>query len=83
MSVNLNDITLMSREIALQHGRGLTVAAVVATEGGSDRVEVIVTIEGCHQGACQFVVNVSRANEAEFNREFKQKLSESLAKHAQ
>jgi hypothetical protein len=82
MSLNLDEITLISRDIALQHGRGLTVAAVAATDGGSDRVEVMVTIEGCHQGACRFVVNVSRANQAEFNDEFKQKLSESLSKHA-
>ena len=81
MSINLAEITSLSHALVQQHGGGLAVATVVAIEGGTERVEIIVTIDGCHKGSCRFPVNVSRASGADFNREFTQKLKDALQKH--
>jgi hypothetical protein len=81
MSVNVPEVTALSREIVLQHGGGLEVVAV-ASSGDSERVEVMVDIRGCHQEPCRFVVNVSRATPEQFDREFRLKLGEALQKHA-
>ncbi len=81
MSVSLPEITALSREVVLQHGRGLDVVAVT-TGGDSERVEVTLDVGGCHHEPCRFVVNVSRADAQQFNREFRLKLNEALLKHA-
>lgn len=82
MSVSLPEITALSREVTLQHGGGLDVVSVT-TGGDNERVEVTVDIGGCHREPCRFVVNVSRADAQQFDREFRSKLSEALRKHAQ
>ena len=78
--VSVPEITAISREVLLQHGRGLDVLAVT-TAGDSERVEVMVDVGGCHREPCRFVVNVSRANADQFHREFRLKLGEALQKH--
>ena len=70
MSVSLPELAALSREVVLEHGRGLDVVSVT-TGGDSERVEVTVDIGGCHQGPCRYVVNVTRADAAQFDREFR------------
>ena len=82
MSMSLDDITTMSRQVALQHGRGLDVLAVTKVGDDSERVEVLVTVRGCHTEPCRFLVNVTRADEEEFRRDFRLKLTDALQKHA-
>ena len=81
MSVSLPEITALSREVVQQHGRGLDVVSVT-TGGDNERVEVMVDIGGCHKEPCRFVVNVSRADVQQFDKEFRSKLNEALHKHA-
>jgi hypothetical protein len=81
MSVSVDEITALSREVLLQHGDGLDVVAVT-TSGDNERVEVMVDVGGCHREPCRFVVNVSRASAGQFDSEFRVKLSEALRKHA-
>jgi hypothetical protein len=81
MSVSVAEVTALSREVVLEHGRGLDVVGVT-TRGDSERVEVIVDIRGCHSEPCQFVVNVSRATPEQFDREFRLSLGEALQSHA-
>lgn len=83
MSVSLPEITALSREVVQEHGRGRPLDVVSVTTGGdNERVEVTVDIGGCHQDPCRFVVNVSRADAQQFEKEFRAKLSEALQKHA-
>jgi hypothetical protein len=81
MSVSLPELSALSREVVSQQGRDLDVVAVT-TSGDNERVEVTVDIGGCHKEPCRFVVNVSRADAQQFDREFRSKLSEALQKHA-
>ncbi len=80
MSISLPELAVLSREVVLEHGRGLDVVSVT-TGGDNERVEVTVDIGGCHEGPCRFVVNVSRADAQQFDREFRSQLSEALHKH--
>ena len=81
MGVDVQSITVLSREIALQQGRGLDVQTVTLTDGGSDHAEVIVTIGGCHQQPCRFLLSVNRSSSDVFEREFREKLSDALRRH--
>lgn len=80
--MDLESITTLSRAVVRQHGRGLDVVTVTTTGGDSERVEVLITIRGCHSDPCRFMLNVSRADAGEFDREFRGKLTEALHKHA-
>jgi len=82
MSVNLEQVHAISRLVALEHGRGLAVDGVTFSDGGTDRVEILVSISGCHTGPCRFSLNVSRADGVDFEREFRAKLITALQKHA-
>lgn len=81
MGVTIEEISGISRTVALEHGSGLEVAGVTVSDGAIERVEVIVAISGCHEGVCRFVVNVTRANGGAFEREFRFKLGAALARH--
>jgi hypothetical protein len=83
MAINVDTITALSREVIRQHGRALDVATVTTTGGDSQRVEILVTVTGCHKDPCRFMVNVSRAGSEEFDREFRIKLNDALLKHAE
>lgn len=82
MSVNLEQVHEISRGVVFEHGRGLEVDGVTFSDGGTDRVEILVSITGCHSGPCRFSLNVSRADGADFERDFRAKLIEALHKHA-
>jgi hypothetical protein len=75
------ELTSISRAVALEHGRALDVRAVAVTDGGSGRAEILVTIGGCHREPCRFLVSVTRADGAEFETEFRAKLSEAISRH--
>ena len=82
MGVALPEIAALSRTVVHDHARGMEVIAVTATEGATDRVEVLVTVGGCHHDPCRFILNVTRTDSAEFEKDFRGKLSEALHKHA-
>ena len=81
MNVTIHELSGISRTVALEHGHGLQVSGVTLSDGGNDRVEVIVSISGCHDGECRFVVNVTRADGGAFERDFRAKLHEAIRKH--
>jgi hypothetical protein len=49
MPLNLDAAAQISRAVAREHDPVLHAAGVTSTEGGSDRIELLITIEGCHQ----------------------------------
>lgn len=81
MSAHLDEVNTISRAVVLEHGPGVTVDGVTFSDGGSDRVEILVSIADCHSGPCRVSVNVTRSASADFEREFRAKLGEALEKH--
>ena len=81
LAINLDSVTTICRDVVSQIDRRLSVVAVSATEGGSDRAEVFVTVAGCHDEPCLHLVNVSRAAAATVEDEVRTKLLQSLQAH--
>jgi len=81
VALSLDTITAISRDIAAGHDPPLEVVGVASSDGGSDRVELLVTIVGCHQEPCILMLNLTRAESSQFERELKDKLREKLADH--
>ena len=82
MSLSLDAIAEISRTVALEHGQTIQIAGVSATEGGGDRSEILVTLNGCHEGPCRLLLNVDRADVQEFESSLRAQLIEALTKHA-
>lgn len=81
MPLNATEIAVLGRIVVRQHNRNLDIVSVATTDGGSERTEVLVTISGCHQEPCRFVLNVSRVNSVEFHHDFTEQLNRELLKH--
>ena len=82
MSLSLDAITEISRTVALEHGQTIQIAGVSATEGGGNRSEILITLNGCHEGPCRLLLNVDRADGQEFESSLRAQLLEALRKHA-
>lgn len=81
MPLNVDAITAISRTVALEHGRAVEILGVTATDGGTDRAELLINITGCHQDSCRLLLNISRTEGAEFEVELRAKLIEALRTH--
>ena len=79
--VSLEAVARISRAVALEHGRALNVVGVTSTDADAERVELLITIEGCHNEPCRFVVNVNRGERDEFEVALRAKLSQALQAH--
>jgi hypothetical protein len=81
MSLTMSEVGDLSRSIARELAGAFQVAAVTTTDGGSERAEIVVSIEGCHDGPCRFMVNVTRSDRSAFEHELRTKLHEALDRH--
>ena len=81
MKMDLDEVTALSARIAREHDSRLEVVAVTSTEGDSDRVELLITIAGCHRAPCVLMLNVSRTEPQQFEVELNAALHEALAGH--
>jgi hypothetical protein len=81
MNLSIDSISAISQSVAREHSDVLRVVGVTTTDGGSDRAEVLVTIEGCHREPCRFIVNVTRADREALEDELSVKLGDALRKH--
>lgn len=77
MPLTITTISEIARRLALEQGRALDVA-VMSTHGGSDRVELLVTIADQRYRRSRFLLNVTRADRLEFERELKGRLAQAL-----
>ncbi len=75
---NVEDVTRIAREEAREQAPTVKVAGVVLGAGGSDYVEILVNLEGCHAEPCQFSLGVFR-NASE--RELRNAINEQLRRH--
>ena len=81
MAVDLAQLSSISREVATSVDDRLSVLSVSATEGGGNRVELLVTVDGCHREPCRHLINISRADVARFEDEVRSKLRAALTGH--
>jgi hypothetical protein len=79
MSLDAATITKLSRTIAEDYDDDeLEVVGVAATHGGSDRVELLVNMRDSTDGRRIRMLNLTRTEKADFERDFRSRLQESL-----
>jgi hypothetical protein len=76
-----DEITSISAEIIRQCPQSLELVGVAAAEGGSSRVELMVTVKGCHEEPCRLVLNLPRGDRRSFETELRLKLQTLLRTH--
>jgi hypothetical protein len=79
--LSMDTVTTLSREVAAEYDSRLEVIGVTATAGESSRVEVLVTVRGCHQDPCVLMVNLTRRGQEAFERDLRDKLKHALMAH--
>jgi len=79
--LSIDMVTALSREVAAEYDSRLEVIGVAASAGESSRVEVFVTVRGCHQDPCVLMVNLNRQGHQAFERDLRAKLHRALVSH--
>jgi hypothetical protein len=75
------EITAITMDVVRQSSRALDFVGVMASEGGSGRVEIMVTVKGCHAEPCRLLLNLSRSSRLTLESELRRKLHEQLRSH--
>jgi hypothetical protein len=75
-----DEITSISAEI-IRQSPPLELVGVAAADGGSSRVELMVTVKGCHEEPCRLVLNLPRGDRRSFETELRLKLQTLLRTH--
>jgi hypothetical protein len=79
--LSIDAVTALSREVAAEYDSRLEVIGVASTAGESSRVEVFVTLRGCHQEPCVLMVNLNRHGYHAFERDLRETLHRALVAH--
>jgi len=77
MSLDTATITELSRAIVEDYDDPeVEVVGVAATHGGSDRVELLVSMSDPSDGRRMLMLNLTRVRKADFERDFRSRLHE-------
>ena len=76
--LSIDAVTTLSREVAAEYDSRLEVIGVTSTAGESSRVEVFVTLRGCHQEPCILMANLTRQGHQAFERDLRAQLRRAL-----
>jgi len=79
--LSIDTVNALSRDVAAEYDPRLEVIGVASTAGESSRVEVFVTVRGCHQEPCVLMVNLTRQGHQAFERDLRDKLHRALVAH--
>ena len=81
-TLSVSEISRIAKTAARRASSQLDVVGVTINAGGSDYVEIVVDIRGCHRETCQVVLGVFRdAPEAEIDRAITEQLRQHVAEH--
>ena len=78
MSLNAATITELSRTIAEDYDDPELEIVGVATHGGSDRVEVLISLPDADEGRRIHMLNLTRTKKVDFERDLRDRLGQSL-----
>ena len=79
--LSIDTVSMLSREVAAEYDSRLEVIGVTSTAGENSRVEVFVTVRGCHQEPCVLMVNLTRQGHEAFERDLRDNLRRALGAH--
>ncbi len=79
--LSIDTVTALSRDVAAEYDSRLEVIGVASTAGERSRVEVFVTVRGCHRESCVLMVNLTRRGHEAFERDLRENLRRALVAH--
>ena len=79
--LSIDTVSMLSREVAAEYDSRLEIIGVASTAGENSRVEVFVTVRGCHQEPCVVMVNLTRQGHEAFERDLRENLRRALGAH--
>jgi hypothetical protein len=75
------EIVAISRDVLRRYSPALEFVGVMASEGGSGRVEIMVIVNGCHAEPCRLLLNLSRTDRGTLETELRRTLQKELQSH--
>jgi hypothetical protein len=81
MSMNVELLSDTARAVLAEYDARLTLVGLTGSGEGPARVELLVTIAGCHESPCTLLLNVGRKNSVAFASELRRRLHEALDAH--
>jgi hypothetical protein len=81
--LSIDTVTALSRDVAAAFDPRLHVIGVASADGESGRVEVLVTVRGCHREPCVLMVNLTRQGHDAFERDLREQLRRALVTHTE
>jgi hypothetical protein len=81
MSIPIEAIIEISRAVAAEQSPSIEVVALASNDGGTGRIELLLTIAGCHIEPCRLLLNLDRADQATFEAALRDKLRTALRTH--
>jgi hypothetical protein len=81
MALTLLELTQIADAVTRRQDAALSVVRVASTDVESGRVELLVTVSGCHEEPCTFLLNLSRDERRRFEEELKTGLRAELERH--
>jgi hypothetical protein len=79
--LSIDAVSALSREVAAEYDSRLEIIGVASTAGESSRVEVFLTVRGCHEEPCVLMVNLTRQGHQAFERDLRETLRRALVAH--
>jgi hypothetical protein len=81
MALSLDMVTEISRAVVAEQTPALQVVNVASSDGGSGRVELLITVVGCHAEPCRLLLNLSRMEQRRFEHDLRIKLRDAIQSH--
>lgn len=79
--LSIKAVTELGTAIAAAYDARLNVVGVASTDRENGRVELLVTIRGCHREPCMIMLNVTRRGEDAFAEDLREKFHDALVSH--
>jgi hypothetical protein len=79
--LSIKTVTALSGAIAAEYDPRLRVVGVASSDAENGRVELLVTIRGCHREPCMIMLNVTRRGEDAFAEDLREKFHDALTSH--
>jgi hypothetical protein len=81
MTLSLMELKGIAETVAREFSPPLAVEGVASSDADTERVELLVTVTGCHKEPCTVVLNISRKEPSRFKAELEDQLRAVLRTH--
>jgi hypothetical protein len=81
MSLSLAELTRIAEAVGREQTPALTIVGVASSDSDSERVELLITVAGCHNEPCTLLLNLSRHERTQFEAELRSELRRTLRTH--